>query len=433
MGDMSFGFFRILAESPFYKDFLRKSANEFFNPAVVENEVREILDKDIEFTVTIFSLIPRTANTLFGAMRGFSAYSSKFTSDTLVGILKGVAGDFDATYAAETLNEFFDEMERLRKDHPVLFAEIAGEKIGEFIDTLDFGKLRKFVEDTAYCSQGTFEIINEKIIGNPVKLANVMALMPAVANAGIAIANDALQRADISSEVLASATFKTLESLNVKELAKLAENLAKFVNRLHEGNYILGRGERKFKEVAENIIEKFLNSVNVDELKKAVLAVLDNARDVNEAFTNALWRNPLALMSLTSLIPVAVNTLFEMLSKILSKFGELPVELMSLTVTSIIKEIDTEKLGDVITAFARTFNEVAKRNPEIISGLINAAIASADSKEVEKLINNLTKSFVEVLLSNPELLTAAVTPLVQSLAGVVKINKEVENEFIENS
>ncbi|WP_290598146.1 MULTISPECIES: hypothetical protein [unclassified Archaeoglobus] len=423
MGDMSFGIFRILAGSPFYKDFLRKTANEFFDPAVVENEVKEILDKDIEFTATIFSLMPRTANTLFGVMRGFNAYSSKFTSDALVGILKGVAGDFDAKYAAETLNEFFDGMERLRKDYPKLFAEITGQKIEEFFDTLDFGKLRKFIEDTAYCSQGIFEILNEKIIGNPIKLANLMASMPAVTNASIAIANDALQRTEMPSELLASATFNTLESLNVEDLAKLVENLAKFVNKLHEGNYILGRGEAKFKEVAENIIERFLNSIDVEELKKAVLALLDDARDVNEAFTNALWRNPLALMSLSSLVPIAVNVLVEMLGKILSKFEELPVELTAQIVTTIIKEIDADKLGDVITVAARTFNEVAKRNPEVISGVINAAIASADSKEIEKLINNLTKSFVDVLLSNPEVLTAAVTPLVQSFADIVKINK----------
>ena len=110
MGDMSFGIFRILAESPFYKDLLRTSANEFFDPVVVENEVNEILNKDIEFAATIFSLIPRTANTLFGVIRGFNAYSDKFTSDVLVGMRKGVAGDFDAKYVAETTNEYFDGM-----------------------------------------------------------------------------------------------------------------------------------------------------------------------------------------------------------------------------------------------------------------------------------------------------------------------------------
>ncbi|WP_456468072.1 hypothetical protein [Archaeoglobus sp.] len=423
MGDMSFGILKILSGSPFYKDFLRKTANEFFDPSVVEKEVREVLDRDIEFTATLFSLVPRTANTFFGAMRGFNAYSSKFTSDALVGILKGVAGDFDAKYAAETLNEFFDGLEELRKDYPKLFAEIAGQKIGEFLDALDFGKLRKFVEGTAYCSRGTFEIVNEKVIGNPVKLANVIAAIPAVANAGIAIANDALQRSEMPAELLASATFNTLESLNVEELAKLVENLAKFVNRLHEGNYILGRGETKFKEVAESVIERFLNSTDVEELKKAILAVLDDVRDLSEAFNNALWRNPLTVMSLSSLIPVAVNVLIEILGRMISKFEELPSELTAQIVASLVKEIDTKKLGDVLTVAAKTFNEIAKRDPEIVSGVINAAIASADSKEIEKLLNNLVKSFVDVLISNPEMLTAVATPLVQSLAGIVKVNK----------
>lgn len=423
VGDMSFGILRILASSPFYKDILRKAANEYFNPVVVEKEVKEILNTDMEFAATIFSLIPRTANTMFGLMRGFNEYSSKFTTHAFVGMLKGVAGDFDAKYAAETLNEFFDGIERLRKDHPMLFAEVTGQKIGDFIDTLDFGKMRKFIEDTAYCSQGVFEIINEKIIDNPVKLANLMASMPAVVNAGISIANDALRRVDLPSELLASAAFNSLENLNVDGLAKLFENLAKVVNKLHEGNYILGRGERKFKEVAENLIERFLENMDVEGLKKAVIAILDDARDLNEAFVNVIWRNPVVLMSLTSLIPTAVNAFVEMLSKVMSKFGELPAELTAQILTAIIKEIDAEKFGDIITAAAKTFNEVAERNPEVISGTINAAIASADRKELEKLITNLMRSFVEILLSNPEFLSAALTPLVQSLGGIVRIGK----------
>ncbi|MEG9194385.1 MAG: hypothetical protein V6S10_03545 [Candidatus Methanoglobus sp.] len=51
------------------------------------------------------------------------------------------------------------QIERLRKQHPKLVADLAGDKIGEFIDTLDFGKLRKFIEDSAVCTYGTFEVI----------------------------------------------------------------------------------------------------------------------------------------------------------------------------------------------------------------------------------------------------------------------------------
>lgn len=423
MGDMSFGIFKILAESPFYKDLLRKTSNEFFNPAVVEKEVREILNKDVEFTATLFSLMPRAANTFFGAMRGFNTYSSRFTSDALVGMLKGVAGDFDARYAAETVNEFFDEIEKLREEHPKLFAEVAGEKIREFLETLDFGKLRKFIEDTAYCSQGTFEILSEVAVANPIKLANITAAIPAVVNSGIAISNNTLQKAEMPAELLASAAFNMLESLNVEEFAKLIENQASFVNKLHEGNYILGRGEAKFKEIAEGIFERFLNNIDVEELKKAVLALLDDTRDVSEAFTNAIWRNPVVLMSLTSLIPSGINVVLNILGRVMSKFEQLPAELASQIVTAVIEEIDTKKLGEVVTAMAKTFNEILNRNSDVISATINAAISSADSKEIEKLVNNLTRSFAEVLLSNPEILTAALTPLIQSFANIVRLNR----------
>ncbi|MCS7144205.1 MAG: hypothetical protein NZ879_04210 [Archaeoglobaceae archaeon] len=426
MIDMLFGLLKAMGGSIFYKDLVRRMANEFASPAKIERDVREILSKDLEFATTFFSLAPRSVNAVFGLVQGVNSYMSSFASDAVVGLLRGVAKDLNAVYAAKAVNDFFDQMERLRKDHPKLIAELLGDRIGEFIDTLDFGKMKKFVEDSAYCTYGTFEIVNEKIFGNPVKLGNLVSSVPAVLNAGIAISNDAIRRVELPSEVLASALFATLTKVDVEQMGKMLSNVSTLINKVHEGNYILGKGDRKFKEIAETTMEKFLNSMDVEEFRKAVNAILEDLNDFSDALNNALWKNPLTMMALAPLAPTALNLLMGIGSKALSKFNELPPDLSAQITTSLMKEIDTKKLGEILTGIAKVVNGVAESDPKAISNILNSAIASSDKKELEKMLNNLVRSIVDVIASNPQILSALAIPLLQSFAGLVGIKSRSE-------
>jgi hypothetical protein len=421
MGDLTFSVLKTFAESPFYKNMLRQAVNEFFDAERCEREVKEILFKDLEFTVSFLSILPRTANTFFGAVRGFGGYANSFAPDALLGVLKGVSSDFNASYAAQTVNELFDLFDKLGKSHPNLFVELMGDKIEEFVDNLDFGKLRRFVESAAYCMQGTVELLNEKVVADPVKIANIVASLPAIVNTSIAIANDTVRRVDLPAEVLASATFSVIENLNTAEIGRLAENTAKLVNRLHEGNYILGRGDAKFKDVAEKFFEGIFENADAEELKKSLLALLEDFEALSEALNNAIWKNPIVAITAISTIPAAVNAIIRTFNSTVSKLEELPEELFAQTAVSLMSEIDTKEIGNIVTSCARLLNSITENDPKAISGMINSIISSTNKEELGKALNNLISSFVDVLLSNPELLTAAVNPLIQSVANIVKV------------
>ncbi|MEM0301638.1 MAG: hypothetical protein QXI54_00530 [Archaeoglobaceae archaeon] len=426
MFDMFFGLMKTMGTSVFAKDLVRRMATEFASPVKIEKDVRELLSKDLEFATTLFSLAPRTINATFGVFRGLNSYIGNFATDAVFGLLKGVANDLNAIYAAKAVNDFFDQMERLRKEHPKLVAEVLGSKIGEFIDTMDFGKLKKFIEDSAYCATGTFEIINEKIFGNPVKLGNLITPIPAVVNASLTIANDALKRVEMPSEVLASALFGTIGKFDVEQLGKTVGSVSALINKVHEGNYVLGKGDRKFKEVAEATMEKFFNSLDVEEFRKAINAILEDLSDLSDALNNALWKNPLTIMALAPLAPTALNLLMSMGSKAISKFNELPPDLSAQVTTSLLKEVDTKKLGEILSGIAKIINGIAESDPKAISGIINSVIASSDKKELEKLLNNLVKSIMDVIASNPQILSALALPLLQSFAGFMSMRREGE-------
>lgn len=420
MVDMIFGILKTLGESVVYKDFVRRVSNEFFDPLKIEKGVKETLSRDLEFATTLFSLAPRSANAVFGVLSGVNTYISNFASEAVFGLLKGVANDFNAVYAAKAVNGFFDQIERLRKEHPKLVAEIAGNKLGEFLDTLDFGKLRKFLEDQAVCTQGTFEVLNEKIFGNPVKVGNLVAAIPPILNAGTTIAHDAIRRLELPSEVLANVLFETINRINVEKMGETVNEFSVLINRVHEGNYILGRGDRKFKEIAEATAEKLISAINMEEFSKAINAILEDISDISDAIANALWKNPMKIMVLAPLVPSIINALIGIASKAVAKFNELPPDLSAQIVSSILKEMDTKKIGEILTEVVKIVNGVLESDPKLISNILNSIIASTDKKELEKFLTNLIKSLVDVILSNPQLLSVLTIPLIQLFGGLVR-------------
>ncbi|MEG9194686.1 MAG: hypothetical protein V6S10_05120 [Candidatus Methanoglobus sp.] len=179
-------------------------------------------------------------------------------------------------------------------------------------------------------------------------------------NAGVAIANEALTRIEMPSEVLANVLFETINRLNLEQFGKTISAVSSIVNKVHEGNYILGRGDRKFKEVAEAAMERLVNSVNMEEIVRAIKAFFDDLNDLSDGLNAALWKNPLNMMVLAPLLPAAVNTVSGLTSKVLSKFNELPPDLSAQIVTSLISEIDTKRLGEILTGIAKLVNAVSE-------------------------------------------------------------------------
>ncbi len=407
MGDLTFGIMRVVAESPFYKTVLRMAVNEFFDAEKCERETVEVLTRDQEFTATLFTLIPSISNAAFGVVGGVMRYMDTFTPETRASLMKSIFSEFDAKYAAETLNRLFD------LSSPEIVSAVRGGMV-EFIDTLDFGKLRKFVETSSHCGEEIAEILCKKVISDPVRIANLLAASPTAINSSLRCADLALAELDMPAETLASAVFSVVESTDARVCGRLTTRFAKLVNKLHEGNYILGKGEMKFEEIAENFASDFLEELDVEEVKKAITALCEDVEAVSKAISNAIWKNPIVAITALSAIPEIVNILLRSVNVVMSKLDEMPGDLVAQAFSSILSEIDVEEVGKIVTTFAKIVNSAVEEDEEIIKRFVRGILDSSDSEEVEKAVRNVVSSIVEVVLSRPEIVSAVLSPLLQS-------------------
>ncbi len=159
--------------------------------------------------------------------------------------------------------------------------------------------------------------------------------------------------------------------------------------------------------------------MNLEEIVKAINAFFEDFNDLTDGLNAALWKNPMNMMVLAPLLPAAVNTFSGLTSKALSKFNELPPDLSAQIMTSLISEMDTKRIGEILTGIAKLINAVLESDPKAISNLINSVIAASDKKELEKMLNNLIKSLMDVIASNPQILSAIAIPLIQAFGGIL--------------
>jgi len=144
---------------------------------------------------------------------------------------------------------------------------------------------------------------------------------------------------EMPAETLVSVTFNILESINAAELGRLLENIARSVNVLHEGCT-----DKRFREFAENFLNKMLENADVDEVKKTFTALLEDAGAISEASVKVAWEDPIVAITFISAIPAIVNTSLRILNASISKFDEMPAEVVAQTAASMLSKIKWVRL-----------------------------------------------------------------------------------------
>ncbi len=168
---------------------------------------------------------------------------------------------------------------------------------------------------------------------------------------------------------LASMTLATVESFETEDKKKLFENLLSRPVADRTGDLVT-RGCRILNDIHKNDPEFFtrmsgpgfqrwIEAIDFGEIKEAV----DNSTGDLRAFVimanTALWKYPAKVLLLLSLLPPMVNMLTDSLEISLNRMNELPADLLTDVVLSLIREIDAPNMGNLVnetTELARKIN-----------------------------------------------------------------------------
>ena len=142
-------------------------------------------------------------------LRELSWFVDELPQEERADLLKTVFEVVDGSSMAESANSVARLFMTLREERPELASELFGD-IEAFFGETDFGKMRTAVNVlldywTALACK-SFDMVSD----NPVVIANLIGMLPAVVNSLIRVLSYSLGKLDMPPEILASALFNLL-------------------------------------------------------------------------------------------------------------------------------------------------------------------------------------------------------------------------------
>ncbi|MBW2459207.1 MAG: hypothetical protein JRI68_32215, partial [Deltaproteobacteria bacterium] len=120
---------------------------------------------------------------------------------------------------------------------------------------VDFGLLRDTVERRSADLEPLAAEVARVIVADPVAMANLVAMLPSLANASLRFTGETLAAVNMPAEMKASAVFALLGDLDAQAAGRLINELSSLVVELHDGNLVLGGTEPRFREVFTRLTE----------------------------------------------------------------------------------------------------------------------------------------------------------------------------------
>lgn len=203
--------------------------------------------------------------------------------------------------------------------------------------------------------------------------------------------------------------------IDFKNPGRIVTGIAALINSLHESN------PEFFNEALRPGIADFIESTDFGELKEAMAGSGEDFSALIKTLNEELWRYPAKVVLLLSFVPMILNMLLVAVRESLSPMNRLAPDLLSDVVQSLIKDVDTETVGNVINELSELVRKIHTGSallgepgkpalPSLISGLSRDTLDSVDVELFFKSGNLLSDMkemmyphFISLLEDNPGL------------------------------
>jgi hypothetical protein len=306
---------------------------------------------------------------------------------------------FDGPAAAAAGNAWSELVMKVHEEKPDL-AEAAYPAIEAIFRETDFGKGREAL--TALIDYFTVYMTHaiEVMMENPVVIANIVGVVPPLANSLIRILSVLLEKINLPPEILASAIFNTLSAIDAEEIGGMLTTASNMAIDLHAGNYILGHEEPRFRAVFTDFVKRVLDNVDSEAATGAVVALAEDAEVMAQVLVELVARDP-EMVVLTSRMGTSLqNILARIIANALGEAAAWPDELL-VKVGEEMSAADTVELGRALDSAVTLALRMREANPDLHKKLLTDALAAINTERLELCLTAAAKDMKEAMLENP--------------------------------
>lgn len=322
------------------------------------------------------------------------ALSPEERSEVLDTYFKGIDG---AQVAAAT-NAWSELAIKVRQEKPDLI-EAAYPAVDAYFKETDFGKGREgLTAALEYFTEGMVHTI-DVMMQNPVVVANIVGIIPPLANSILRIVSTALEKTNLPPEILASALFNTLSALDAEELGRLLTTASRMTIDLHAGNYILGGEEPRFRAVFTDFMKRVLDNVDSEATTGAVVAFAEDLEVAAGVMVELVARDPEMVVLTARMGARLEGVVARVLSNSLAEMAAWPDELL-VRVGQEMAETDTVEIGRAIDSAVTLALRMRENNPDLHRKLLSGALQGINTERLELSLSAAMTDVKEAMLEN---------------------------------
>ena len=320
--------------------------------------------------------------------------------DERVAQLKQAFSQYDGKALAGRANSFSVVMMAAHGDSPDL-ADQSFRAIEDALANTDFGKMREAVNALSDYATTIATKTLEEATGSPVVIANVVGMLPAVANGLLEILLTLLENTDLPPEILASALFNVLTALDAGKIGRALSAMSDQVQALHAGNIILGGDEPRLRAVFTDFVKRVLDNLDVDAAAGAVIALGEDGEVIAGSFAELAARDPRMVVALARMSSTLAGSMTRAISSALAEAVTWPDELL-VEIGRVDREcsdpVEAGRALDSLVTLALRFREA---NPDLNREALTDVLRAVNTEQLELVLKGAADDLKQAALANP--------------------------------
>jgi hypothetical protein len=321
------------------------------------------------------------------------------TTEERVARLEEAFSGLEGKELADRVNRFSLAMMAVHRDRPDLAREAFG-AIEEAFTDIDFGKMREAVIAVLDYGAALASRAIEAGTANPVIIANLVGIFPALVNSLIGVGVTVLEATDLPPEILASALFNTLTALDAEQLGRALTALSAQVNDLHAGNYILGGDEPRARAVADALIRRVLDNLDIESAASAVVALGEDTEVITGALVEIVSRDPELIDVATRAVVGLSNIGTRVLSNAMKAAADWPDEVLA-RIGVEGRVMDTVDAAAAVDSFVTYALRLRNANPGLHRELYTRALQAVNTERVDVHLRTVAGDLKHAAAANP--------------------------------
>jgi hypothetical protein len=357
--------------------------------------VGTLLWEDPSLFMSALSVTPEILNTLADVLVDLGENLDRFPPQLLDSYVDEILADIDTEKLKEIPGAYLPVLENINLHDRVFDA------VKKVLAEADYGRVREVVTEHLETATEEAGEVLAIWLENPVIIANLLGIVPPLINSVIKLLSVTADELDMPPEVLASALFFVLSSVDAEELGRMLSNLSGQVNSLHAGNLVLGGEEPYFRQVFDDFCKRLFDNLDMKAAAGAISALGEDLEVMLGVLARQASRDPEMLLPIVETLASLSGSIFGIFSEALAEWTALPDETLYSISNAIYLNTDAVEIGRTMDSMVTLALRLREANPDIRGDRLAEAVEAMNTERLELLTRGLTGDVKKAALSNP--------------------------------